>query len=320
MLDQSVSNLEFIIVNDGSTDGSADILDRYARADRRVRVLHQANRGVAASRNRAIGEARAPLVAVMDGDDVAMPDRFDIQVQFLDAHLDYGAVGCQVVLIDPCGRVIGPGVPYPTDHIGFLQALENSPLMIHPGALIRRNLLVAIGGYRSIFRYGPDYDLWLRLSSITKLCSVSNVLLHYRVNPDQVSSRNLLEQKINAAIAWEAYLERRAGRPDPIAGLQALPAVACLDQLFGRNGVSRAVRDKVTPQILFSKAALSAGGALFIRDYVRDGGDRAGLWRTCLRLLKMGMPVDAIRLSMSLARSTMRECCPTESKLPAAQC
>jgi hypothetical protein len=305
ILGQSFGDFEFIIINDGSTDGSGDILDGYARADRRVRLLHQPNLGLVASLNRAIGEARAPLVARMDGDDIALPTRFAVQKTFLDDHPDHGVVGCQIVLIDVLGHVIGNGELFPTDYAGFLQAMENHPLMSHPGAVIRRDLLVAISGYRSVFRYCEDYDLWLRLSTMTKLCSVPETLLQYRIdNPDQISHRNFLEQQIGAAIAWQAYLERRAGRADPISGVKALPPVESLDRLFGRADVRLAVCNWVAPRI--SKGPpLSAGGIEFIRNHIRHGGNRAGLWRTCLRLLKMGMPIDALRLSISLLQSAV---------------
>ena len=86
ILTQTLTDFEFLIVNDGSTDGSGDIIDRLAAEDARIKPMHQANAGLIVSLNRMIKEARAPLIARMDGDDVALPERFERQVAFLDAN------------------------------------------------------------------------------------------------------------------------------------------------------------------------------------------------------------------------------------------
>jgi glycosyltransferase involved in cell wall biosynthesis len=86
ILGQSLSDFEFLIVDDGSNDGSSAILDGYAARDSRIRIIRQENRGLIASLNRLLSEARAPLIARMDGDDISLPERFERQVAFLDVN------------------------------------------------------------------------------------------------------------------------------------------------------------------------------------------------------------------------------------------
>jgi glycosyltransferase involved in cell wall biosynthesis len=104
ILAQSFGDFEFLIVNDGSSDESGDIIDRYAAGDRRIRAFHQPNLGLIASLNRMLAEARAPLIARMDDDDIALPARFERQLAFLAAHPDHGVVGTWSRCIDSMVR------------------------------------------------------------------------------------------------------------------------------------------------------------------------------------------------------------------------
>jgi glycosyltransferase involved in cell wall biosynthesis len=100
VLGQTFADLEFLIVDDGSTDGSRAMIEAYAAKDARIRPILRENRGLIASLNQMLDEARAPLVARMDADDVCLPERLAQQVAFLDAHPDYGVLGCWTVDID----------------------------------------------------------------------------------------------------------------------------------------------------------------------------------------------------------------------------
>lgn len=302
VLAQTFSDFELLLLDDGSTDGTPDIIASYVARDARVRPIIRENRGLIASLNQLVDEARAPIVARMDADDICQPERFARQIAFMAANPHYGVVGCWTEDIDEQGgpfRVTGP--EHPTTHESFLTAIENGwPLLCHPAAMFRRDLVRAVGGYHGAFRHCEDYDLWLRLASVTRLCSIPERLLRYRHYPEQVSSRHATEQQIGAAVARLAYEERKAGRPDPTATLTALPAVDELDDLFGREGIARAVRAKVAPQLLYSRAGLRDAGFDLVVDYLREGGPRDGLWRTVVRLMRFGEPVRAARLAATL--------------------
>jgi GT2 family glycosyltransferase len=303
VLAQSFGDFEFLIVNDGSTDGSAEIIDHYAAADPRVRAIHQENRGLIFSLNRLIDEARAPLIARMDGDDICHPERFEKQAAFLAAHPDHGVIGAWATSIDEEGENCDDGgLDQPTTFEGLLAALKDKPTICHSSAMLRTDVLRAVGGYRALYRHCEDYDLWLRLSEVTKLCSLPERLILYRYSDTQVSTRYILAQAVGHAVAWEAHLERLAGRPDPTAGLAELPPVDQLDRLFGRAGVGRAVCESVAPRIVYSPLALKGEGYELILAHLRGGGDREGMWRTAARLARFGMPVRALRLAALLAR------------------
>lgn len=300
---QTFGDFEFLIVDDGSTDGSSAILDAAAAADPRIRVLRQDNRGLIASLNRLVAEARAPLLARMDGDDICRPERFARQLAFLAAHPDHGVVGTWATCIDAAGNRIGNCGERPETHEGMIANLRDGPLFCHPSVIMRTDLVRAAGGYHAAFAHAEDYDLWLRLSGRTRFHNLTERLILYRHSDDQISTRHHVRQLINAAIAWEAHGERAASRRDPTEGLTELPDLDGVDRLFGRP-VAAAIRARVAAAILYSPAALRGDGYRLLLDHVADKGEAAdGLWRTAGRLVKMGEPRRALRLAAALARA-----------------
>jgi glycosyltransferase involved in cell wall biosynthesis len=302
VLAQSHGDFEFLIVNDGSSDGSGAVIDGYAASDGRIRAIHQDNRGLVASLNRMLAEARAPLIARMDADDISLPERFARQLAFLAERPDHGVVGCWATCIDEDGTARGAHCPaQPTSHEALVGQLEAGPHLCHPSVIMRRDVVLGVGGYRPAFEHCEDYDLWLRLSQQTRLCSMPERLIVYRHSEHQVSSRHVLAQAIGGAVAWAAHEERLAGRPDPTDGLEALPPIKELDALFGRPGVASAVRARVVRAILHSPVALRGAGFELLLDHLREGEATEGLWRTAGRLVKFGEPARALRLAAALA-------------------
>jgi len=308
ILQQTWRDFEFIIINDGSTDGSGEILRRLGDSDRRITLVEQENRGLVASLNRGFAMARGELIARMDGDDESLPERFERQLAFRDRHPDHGVIGTQTVNIDTQGNPVLLTNRYPRSFEQFLTAMESEPLMNHPSAMIDKAIFEKVGGYRPLYRHCEDYDLWLRLSEVTKLCSVDDVLHRYRVNGNQVTVRHLLESMVGAAVAWEAHRARRDGRADPTASLSRLPDVERLDELdeiFGTRGVAARVRARVAPTLLYSVPALASGGTTLLCRHVAEGGDRQPIKRVVPRLLRHGQFREAGRLAVSLARSSL---------------
>ncbi len=297
---QTFADFEFLIVDDGSTDGSSAILDAHAQADPRIRIIRQANAGLINSLNRLLSEARAPLVARMDGDDIALPERFQCQLDWMRDNPGHGAVGSWAVYIDAQGKR-GKATPDAgVTHDRLIANMAWNAGLLHPTVIMERAIVLDVGGYRGAFRHCEDYDLWLRLSRETQLANVPLCLLEYRRHSDQISNIHLVEQVTNAAIAWEVYCEVLAGHADPSAGWTVIPDISELDRHFGRTGVAVAVRKTAAPLLLHSKIALRGAGLDVIIDYVRDGGDCAGLWRTVARLLVMAQTARAWRLARAL--------------------
>lgn len=302
VLTQDFGDFEFLIVDDGSTDGSGEVLEALAAKDHRIRLFRRENRGLVASLNQMIDEARGDLIARMDGDDLCLPGRFAAQVAFLDAHPEVGALGTQFYEIDGEGQLGDTSFRHPTEPEALRGVLAHQPPICHPSAMIRTSLLRELGGYRPVFRHCEDYDLFLRLSRRTDLANLPDVLLHYRRWGNQVSVLHNLAQSMGAAIAWEAHRSVLAGRGDPIIGLTQFPPIEQLDALFGRTGVSEAVRIRLVDRLRYSPKALRGDDYEMMRAHVAAGGTMAGPWRTVARLVRLGLPWRAARLAAALVR------------------
>jgi len=305
VLSQTFGDFEFLILDDGSTDGSRQIIESHAARDARIRPILRENRGLVASLNQLLSEARAPLVARMDADDICTPMRFERQVAFLAGHPDHGVVGSWCEDIDELeGPWQNAGLTprHPVTHEEFLEAIDKGqPLLCHPAVMYRRDVVLSVGGYHAAFRHCEDLDLWLRLATRTRIANIPEELIRYRHYEDQVSSRHATEQQVGAAVAKLAYRERRAGRPDPTERLDRLPPIDQLDSLFGREGVANEVCAQVAPGLLYSSSGLRGEGFDILLRHLAQGGDHHGMWRTVARLFRFGEPLRAIRLAGTLA-------------------
>ena len=303
ILAQTFNDFEFLILDDGSTDASRAVIEAYAARDPRIQLISRENRGLVASLNQLLAAARAPIIARMDADDISQPERFAQQYAFLAANPDHGVVGCRTDDMDDQGRPWPCPSPLHTlTHEGILAAIaRDEPLLCHPAVMFRRDVVLSVGGYHGAFRHCEDYDLWLRLATVTRMANLPDRLIRYRHYPEQVSSRHATEQQIGAAIAKLAYCERIADRTDPTETLERLPPLSEIDALFGREGAAKAVRARVAPGLLYSAAGLGGDGFDLILQYLREGGAHDGMWRTVARLMRFGKPLRALRLAAALA-------------------
>lgn len=189
ILHQTFSDLEFIIVDDGSTDGTARLLANIAARDRRVRVHSRPNQGLTRSLNEAARLAHGQYLARMDADDVSLLDRLEQQVRHLDTHPACVTVGGQALLIDADGCPLGHWT-VPLDH----DAIDRHHLagigggIIHPAALIRRDAFDRLGGYDVSLPAAQDYDLWLRLAEVGQLANLPHRVLLYRLHLQSVTA------------------------------------------------------------------------------------------------------------------------------------
>jgi len=303
VLAQTFTDYEFLILDDGSSDATPAILQDYAQRDRRIRPIIRENRGLVASLNQLLSEARAPLVARMDADDICLPERFARQIAFMAEHPDHGVVGSWSTDIDENdGRWPIDGADHPVTHEDFLHNIRfGGPLLVHPAVMFRRAIVHDQGGYHAAFLHCEDLDLWLRLASVTKIANIPERLIRYRHYDGQVSKKYATVQQVGAAVAYEAWHVREAGRPDPTASLSTLPPLEGLDDLFGEAGVAARVRARVTNGILYSSVAMRDEGFGIMLRHVRDGGRPEGMWRTVGRLVRFGEPVRALQLAAALA-------------------
>jgi glycosyltransferase involved in cell wall biosynthesis len=210
VLQQTFTDFEFIIIDDGSTDGSREILEELARRDSRIRLVSRPNTGYTIALNEALQLARAPYVARMDADDVSMPDRFEKQVSYLRSNPDCILVGSRILTIDPFGSPL-----YEPRHKLVHEAIEAELLagvgwaVVHPASMMVREQVTAVGGYRPEMEPSEDLDLFLRLSERGKIANLPEVLLHYRQHVKSVNHTRYEEQnQATRRIVKEAYKRR----------------------------------------------------------------------------------------------------------------
>lgn len=218
VLAQQFTEWRLIAVDDCSTDGTPAILADYARRDDRILVVRGEHKGIAAAANIGLAHVTAPLVARLDGDDIAVPERLQVQYDFLMQHPEILAVGSDVMLIDendkPLRRRKAP-VGWQKIH----DILRTRNCMCHPSSIIRTEALQRIGGYRPKFRNSLDYDLWLRISEIGQIDNIPQDLLLYRRHAAQVSgSANTHRQTIYSVGAITDYFLRKycPGSPETL--------------------------------------------------------------------------------------------------------
>lgn len=182
ILDQTFDDFELIIVEDPSeTDGRAMIADLLG--DPRIRYVQNQNRtSFCRQKNLALTLSRAPLVAMMDADDVAEPERLEKQYQFLERNPSIAVLGTSLRIIDAQGNTIGFR-SYPTSPVAVRKSLRRYNPIAHPSVMVRRDIIQSCGAYRDETFLAEDYDLWIRvMKSGHDLCSCPEYLLRYRVH------------------------------------------------------------------------------------------------------------------------------------------
>lgn len=198
ILHQTFRDFEFLIIDDGSIDGTAEILHRYALQDKRIRLHHhQTNQGLIAALNKGLELARGKFIARMDQDDVSLPERLAKQVDFLETNPEIGVLGTLVQIMDGSGN-ISYTWPYFTQHDALRWCLCFFNPIMHPAVMMRREIVERAGGYSSDMVDAEDYDLWRRLSNLTRLSNLPDVLLHLRLHEANVSKVHFSEQQRNS--------------------------------------------------------------------------------------------------------------------------
>ncbi len=181
ILAQTFTDFEFLILDDGSTDGSAAILRRYAERDGRIRPFSRPNTGLVGALNELLSLARGELIARMDADDIALSDRIERQVAYLKEHPECVMVGSRVVLIDPEGSeitVMGQALSHEQIVEDFLA--NKGQIVYHPAVMFRRQVVMDLGGYRAEMVEAEDLDLFLRLAEVGRIVNLPEPLLKYR--------------------------------------------------------------------------------------------------------------------------------------------
>jgi len=222
VLAQTAGDLELIVVDDGSTDATPDLL--AAVRDPRLRVERRPRAGLTRALDHGLALVRAPLVARLDADDTALPERLERQRAFLDGHADVGLLGTGAREVDAAGREVRVIRP-PTDDRALRRALIRRNPFVHSSIVMRRVLAERLGGYDPTLPVAQDYDLWMRMSAVTRLANLPEPLVVRRLLPGRVSAeRDDDRLRTEAWVRWRAV--RGGAYPPWCAIFAARPLLA----------------------------------------------------------------------------------------------
>jgi GT2 family glycosyltransferase len=281
---QTFTDFEFLLVEDGSTDETFQIMESYRARDPRIRTWHLESDGIGASLNFGCAMARGKYIARMDGDDISLPDRFQKQVSFLDKNPSVVVVGGGVENIGEDDRPYDPVDLPPATDAEIRAVLRTRNCLAHSTIMMRRDVFNRTTGYRFI-PGAEDYDLWLRMSDFGQLANLPEILVKYRVHGSQASTQRLEELVLWVLAAGAAARMRRATGIDPIDKTTSITR-----ELLSVLGVS----DKVAEEAIRDQYLGQA-----------DAHSRMGAHETALQILQSAGASAAIQDKETLARIHM---------------
>jgi len=225
LLDQTFRNFEFVIIDDGSTDRTPQILSEYEQSDQRiVLVRNEVNLKIPRSLNRGLQECSAPIIAKADADDIYMPERLEKQYNYFALHPDVGLISSSYVQITEDEKEIDTIIlPCDDEIIRFISPFRNC--FCHPTAMFRRELVINVGGYNTSYLSGSDYELWSRILPLTRVANIYEPLVRYRVRPDSVyHSRGEKGRDASLAVTSK-MLSTYVGRPFSLKEKKAIKII-----------------------------------------------------------------------------------------------
>jgi glycosyltransferase involved in cell wall biosynthesis len=197
---QTVTNIRLIVVNDGSSDGTALILHRLAAQDPRITVISTENNGIVDALNTGLEICTAPYLARMDADDLAFPERFAQQIAYLEENRDCIALAGNVWHVDQAGRRTGTRTSFaPEMNADPYWAPSREPYLMHPFLMARTEAVRNVGGYRYVF-HAEDTDLYWRLAHDGRLYNLPDLLGEYRLHANSISGASILNGRISPLI------------------------------------------------------------------------------------------------------------------------
>lgn len=187
ILNQTFKNFEFIIINDGSTDRSLEIIQSYN--DDRIRLINQKNTGLAKALNNGIAIARADYIARMDADDIAHPERIQKQYKFLSNNSDYIVLGSNAEFVDKNGYFVCNSNLVTTDE--EMKKMQFSTPFIHPTVMFRKDIFYKAGKYPEyMVNFAEDVVLFHRMAKYGKFANLADTLIKYRIAPTANTARD----------------------------------------------------------------------------------------------------------------------------------
>lgn len=211
ILGQQFTDFEFIIINDGSSDKSVDIINSYD--DPRIRLVHQTNHGLVYSFNKGIKLARATYIARMDSDDISLPSRFTKELEWLEKKPKRGLVGSYFAYVDKNSKRTAVTMTWPTKHIDILRTMYFVNPYGHGTIMMRREAAIGVGAYRAEYEPAEDYDLWTRIAERWEIGEIPEVLYLWRLHYKNVShTESEIQNKSAAKIVSNLWKRKPANK------------------------------------------------------------------------------------------------------------
>lgn len=199
ILNQTFRDFELIIIDDGSIDNTAEILDSF-QDSRIVKLRNDKNQGLITSLNKGLSIAKGMYIARMDADDISLPDRIKKQVEFLDQNPDIGVLGTGMDQISESGQHISKLIPFSEHGLILWTILFETPIF-HATTMFRKDKIIKIGGYSQDFIHAEDTELWSRMLFITKFANLPEVLYKRRLHQQSImNTQFVIQNKANIVI------------------------------------------------------------------------------------------------------------------------
>lgn len=203
ILNQTYQNWEFIIADGHSTDGTAEILARYAEKDPRVRIVPDEKKGIGAALRQGCALAHGDYIARMDADDISLPCRLEKELKFLEEHREYALVTSVAIYIDEDDKEVGVSFPYTWPTI----LKRNLTSICHPCILMRKDMYEKAGGYPRIIRT-EDNLMWRRLIRQGRFKILHEPLIKYRLSDDALTNTFSSESYLELSKQFEKYAKK----------------------------------------------------------------------------------------------------------------
>lgn len=267
ILQQKFQDFELIIVDDGSTDNSLQLLAKY-HADRRLRIIQSQHGGLSRALNLGISEAKYAWIARMDADDIALPERLQRQLAAANQQPHVVAWGTYAYHINSRGKTLGIARTGPTTEKEFNKLRQNGHLvqLIHPTVLLKKEAVLAAGGYISELEPVEELDLFDRMAAFGPTLVIPEPLLQYRVHAQSVSMNRFFYQRV--LLRYVVARHRRR-----LAGVAELSIEQFLEEYQHQPWLIRLRRQlQTTGMFFYRKAGLSIGEGNYLQ-----GGSYLGL-------------------------------------------